>query len=149
MKDDRFRRPVAAHYVEALGRATYAFAACEWLVAWSCERLQPGSLNRFRKNRSTAGDIADEFARLCRRMDPSNERTELRAIAATFRGLVPGRNSMAHGKPVSLDSGEQVLFGKEGPIDVAVLEKAADDIVACELRLSPIFHGFLESYSPS
>jgi hypothetical protein len=70
-------------------------------VAWCCERIAPGSLDKFRTDKSTAGQIGNQFKNLVRNMPPSSARKELADVADTFLVLVELRNDMLHGKPCS------------------------------------------------
>lgn len=145
MKDDRLRSPVRPEYVEAIGRAAYTFAACEWQVAWSCERLRPGSLRRISGEELTAGKIAKMFIDLCRNMPRSNERDELQAIAQRFAALVIVRNGILHGKPCTAPGGEQRL-SSDKILEIPDLEAAADDFVECGGKLNEIYYRFLLTY---
>ncbi|MDO8349681.1 MAG: hypothetical protein Q7S94_00830 [Gallionella sp.] len=147
MKDDRLRSPVKPEYVEAIGRAAYTFASCEWQVAWSCERIQPGSLRVLVDEELTAGKIAKKFIDLCRNMPKSKEREELQAIAQRFSELVPVRNAILHGKPCTAPDGEQRLSADK-IIEIGDLEAAADDFVECGSKLNEIYYRFLNSYAP-
>lgn len=147
MKNDRLRTPVEPSYVEALGRAAYVFASCEWQVVWSCERIRPGSLRRIVDEELTAGRIAKVFIDLCRNMPGSRERGELQAIAQRFSELVVVRNGIIHGKPCTAPSGAQRLSSTKvlEPVD---LENAADDFAECGSRLNAIYYSFLINYAP-
>jgi hypothetical protein len=147
MKDDRLRSPVKPEYVEAIGRAAYTFASCEWQVAWSCERIQPGSLQKLVDEELTAGRIAKKFIDLCRNMPKSKEREELQAIAQRFAELVLVRNAILHGKPCTAPDGEQRLSADK-IIEISDLEIAADDFVECGSKLNEIYYRFLNSYMP-
>lgn len=148
MKDDRLRSPVKPEYVQALGLAAYAFASCEWQVAWSCERIRPGSLRKITGDELTAGKIAKLFIDLCRNMPRSTQRSELQAIAGEFARLVLVRNDILHGKPCTAPSGEQRLSGRQ-VIEIRDLEDAADDFVACGSRLNKLYYDFLLHYAPA
>lgn len=148
MKDDRLRSPVTTEYVQALGLAAYVFASCEWQVAWSCERILPGSLSKIIDGELTAGKIAKLFIDACRNMPKSKERTELQSIAQEFARLVPIRNDILHGKPCTAPSGEQRLSGQQ-IIEISDLEKAADEFVACGGRLNDLYYKFLVNYEPA
>lgn len=147
MKDDRLRSPVKSEYVEAIGRAAYTFASCEWQVAWSCERIRPGSLKMLVDEELTAGKIAKKFIDYCRNMPESKERKELQAIAKRFSELVLVRNAILHGKPCTAPDGEQRL-GADKIIEISDLEAAADDFVECGSKLNEIYYRFLNSYAP-
>ena len=148
MKSDRLRAPVKAEYVEALGRAAYTFASCEWQVVWSCERIRPGSLQRIVGEELTAGRIAKVFIDVCRNMPKSTERSELREIAHRFAELVVVRNGIFHGKPCTAPSGEQRL-GASSILELTDLESAADDFSECGIKLNSLYYSFLTSYVPA
>jgi hypothetical protein len=148
MKDDRLRSPVKTEYVQALGLAAYVFASCEWQVAWSCERIRPGSLGKITGDELTAGKIAKLFIDLCRNMPKSKERGELESIAQEFARLVSVRNDILHGKPCTAPSGEQRLSGQK-IVEIPDLEDAADEFAACGIRLNDLYYKFLVNYSPS
>ena len=148
MKDDRLRSPVKTEYVKALGLAAYAFASCEWQVAWSCERIRPGSLAKVTREELTAGRIAKLFIDLCRNIPKSKERSELQSIAQEFARLVLVRNDILHGKPCTAPSGEQRLSGQK-IIEIPDLQNASDDFVACGGRLNNLYYKFLVHYVPA
>jgi hypothetical protein len=147
MRNDRLRSSVKSEYLEALGRVAYTFASCEWQVAWSCERLRPGSLHKIVDEELTAGKIAKVFIDLSRNMPKSNERGELQAIAQRFTELVAVRNGILHGKPCTAPDGEQRLSASE-VVELGDLESAADDFSECGMRLNLIYYSFLKSYAP-
>ena len=146
-KDDRLRSPVKPDYVEALGRAAYTFATCEWQVVWCCEQINPGSLARIVGEEMTAGTIAKRFINTCRNMPKSNERDELTSAALRFSELVVERNRILHGKPCTGPNGQARLNGN-GVIEINDLENAADAFVDCASQLNALFYGFLKTYSP-
>jgi hypothetical protein len=146
-KDDRLRSPVKSDYVDALGRAVYTFANCEWQVVWCAEIIRPGSLRKTVGEEYTAGTIAKKFLDLCRNMPKSKGRAELMEAADQFLLLVQERNRILHGKPCTGPSGDARLHG-DGVIEIADLEKAADDFVECASKLNALFFGFLSSYVP-
>lgn len=148
MKDDRLRTPVEPSYVEAIGRAAYVFASCEWQVVWSCERIRPGSLRRMVDEELTAGKIAKVFIDLCRNMQGSRERTDLQAVAQRFSELVAVRNAILHGKPCTAPSGEQRLSSTK-VLEPTDLEAAADDFAECGSKLNAIYYSFLVTYVPA
>lgn len=148
MKNDRLRSPVKTEYVQALGLAAYTFASCEWQVAWSCERIQPGSLQKITGNELTAGRIAKLFIDLCRNMPKSKERNELQSISKEFARLVLVRNDILHGKPCTAPSGEQRLSGHQ-IIEISDLEHAADEFIACGSKLNNLYYQFLVNYIPA
>jgi hypothetical protein len=144
MKDDRIRIPLAADYASALGVAAYCFASCEWNVVWCCERIKPGALQKIIKEKLTAGGIAKRFTDLIRNMAASKERKELEALAVEFARLVEVRNGIAHGKPCTAPSGEQRL-SSTSIVEIADLERAADEFAACSISLNAVLYGFLKA----
>jgi len=146
MNDDRKRVPLASEYAFALGTVTYCFARCEWDVAWCCDRIQPGALRRMADEKLTAGAIAIRFANLIKRMPSSPERRELQALAGRFTQLVKIRNGILHGKPCTAPSGEQRL-SSGAILEVADLERAADDFTECSSGLNSLLHGFLSTFA--
>jgi hypothetical protein len=147
-KDDRLRSPLKADYVDALGRAAYTFANCEWQVVWSCEKISPGALQNIVSDELTAGMIAKKFTDLCRNMPKSDEREALEKIAKQFTALVKIRNRILHGKPCTGPNGEARLSGP-GVIEIPELEEAADEFTQCSVELNDLFYGFLQTYTPA
>ncbi len=147
MADERKLIPVDSSYVNALGLARYAFARCEWQVAWCSEKVQPGSLDKIVSEEMTAGKIAKHFANIVRNMPKSKEREELGLLATDFSSLVVERNRIIHGKPCTAPNGEQRLSGKS-IIETADLERAADAFVVCGSKLNSLFYSFLQGYTP-
>lgn len=146
MKDDRLRQPVKADYAEALGRATFCFAICEWNVVWACERISPGSLRKIVADELTAGKIAKRFIDLVRNLPKSNQRQELADAAQEFNRLVEIRNSIVHGKPCTGPNGEARLSDKQ-VFESSDLESAADAFSACGIEMNRLLHGFLSTYA--
>ena len=144
MKDDRKREPVKADYVHALGLAAYSFASCEWQVVWCCEKIRPGSLNKFVGKELTAGKIAKVFIDLTRNMPKSEKRAELIRSAQTFAGLVRSRNAILHGKPCTGPTGD-VRLSANKVLELSDLEDAADSFSACSIELNRLFYGFLST----
>ena len=147
-KNDRLRSPVKADYVDALGRAAYTFATCEWQVVWCCEKIKPGSLRKIVGEELTAGKIAKRFIDTCRNMPKSPEREQLVASALRFSELVVERNRILHGKPCTGPNGDARLSGK-GVIEISALEDAADEFSECSSKLNSLFYGFLNDYVPA
>ncbi len=144
MNDDRKRVPLASGYAFALGTVTYCFARCEWDVVWCCERIQPGALRRMAQLR--AGAIAIRFENLIKRMPSSPERQELQTLAGRFTQLVKIRNGILHGKPCTAPRGEQRL-SSGAILEVADLERSADDFTECSSGLNSLLHGFLSTFA--
>jgi hypothetical protein len=147
-KDDRLRSPVKPDYVEALGRAAFTFATCEWQVVWCAEKISPGSLQKIVGEELTAGKIAKRFIDVCRNMPKSKEREALVNAAKRFSDLVEERNRILHGKPCTGPNGEARLSGS-GVIEIGDLENAADAFVECSGELNALFYGFLKTYTPA
>ena len=146
MKNDRLRSAVKSDYVEALGRATYCFASCEWQVAWCSEHIKPGSLDKIAREEMTAGTIAKRFKDICRNMPPSKEREELQQLADTFLALVGVRNDILHGKPCTGPNGESRLSGTKVH-EIGNLEDAADAFSECGAGLNQLSYGYLQRKS--
>lgn len=147
MKNDRKRQPVKSDYCETLGLATFCFATCEWNVVWCCERIKPGSLERFVREELTAGTIGKRFSDIARCMPKSDEREQLKGLAANFLKLVELRNSMLHGKPCTGPNGEARLYSGK-VIEITDLEDTADRFSDCSIKLNGLLHGFLAKFSP-
>ncbi|MBN3072349.1 hypothetical protein [Pectobacterium brasiliense] len=146
-KDDRLRSPVKSDYTDALGRAVFTFATCEWQVVWCSEKICPGVLRKIVGEELTAGKIAKLFIDLCRNMPKSKEREVLSNAARRFSVLVEERNRILHGKPCTGPNGEARLSGS-GVIEINDLENAADAFVECSGELNEIYYGFLQTYTP-
>ncbi len=146
MKNDRLRSPVRGDYTVALGQAGFSFATCEWNVAWCCERISPGSLERISADRLTAGGIATKFRNLVRNMPPSDERATLARLATEFAEVVELRNRIVHGAPCTGPNGEARL-SNGAVFEISDLEDAADRFEACSIELNGMLHGFLSSYA--
>jgi hypothetical protein len=147
MKDDRLRQPIDPDYMHALGTAAFCFAICEWNAVYCAERISPGSLGTFIKDKSTAGDIATKLINLARNMPITAERNELVAAAQAFAGLVPLRNSILHGKPCTGPNGKaRVSYTKV--FEIPDFQDAADAFSACSIELNRLLHGFLSTYKP-
>ena len=142
MKGDRLRCPVDKNYVEALGRAVYAFASLEWQVVWSIEKIRPESIHKIVGEEMTAGKIAKKFIDATRNMSKISERDELQILASEFKDLVEVRNNIVHGKPCTSPHGDQRLSG-DNVIETIDLENAADDFVECNGKLNSLFYDFL------
>ncbi len=146
-ENDRLRSPLKPDYAEALGRAAFTFATCEWQVAWCLEKIKPGSLGKVVGEELTAGKIAKRFIDACRSMPKSKEREALIAISLRFSDLVEERNRILHGKPCTGPNGEPRLSGPT-VIEIADLDDAADEFVDCSGQLNAAFYGFLSTYTP-
>jgi len=147
MKDDRLRQPIDPDYMHALGIAAFCFAICEWNAVYCAERISPGSLGTFIKDKSTAGDIATKLINLARNMPITAERNELVAAAQAFAGLVPLRNSILHGKPCTGPNGKaRVSYTKV--FEIPDFQDAADAFSACSIELNRLLQGFLSTYKP-
>lgn len=146
-KNDRLLSPVKSDYTDALGRAAFTFATCEWQVVWCSEKIRPGSLRKFVDGELTAGKIAKCFIDLCRNMPKSDEREALSSLASTFANLVEERNRLFHGKPCTGLNGEARLSGN-GVIELSDLEDAADAFTECSGKLNEIYYCFLQTYTP-
>ena len=147
-ENDRLRSPVKADYADALGRAAYTFATCEWQVVWCCEKIKPGSLRKIVGDELTAGKIAKLFINTCRNLPRSKQREELVASALRFSELVIERNRILHGKPCTGPNGDARLSGN-GVIEISALQDAADAFVECSCKLNSLFYGFLKDYVPA
>lgn len=146
MEGDRLRQPVKADYCEALGRATFCFAICEWNAVYCAERIKPGSLSKIVSDELTAGKIAKKLLNLSRSMPPSKDRTVVVAAAKAFADLVSLRNEILHGKPCTGPNGEARLSGPK-VIEIEDLERAADQFSACSTELNRLLYGFLATYA--
>ena len=148
MKNDRKRQAVKSDYSESLGLATFCFSSCEWEVAWCCEKIRPGSLDKIVGEEKTAGQIAKTFIDLARNMPKSRARDELCTLSQKFSRLVIVRNDIVHGKPCTGPNGEARLSGSK-VIEISDLEDAADEFTACGIELNVLSYGFLATYTPS
>jgi hypothetical protein len=148
MNNARARTSLDASYAESLGTMAYCFASCEWSVAWCCERIAPGSLDKFRTAKLTAGKIGQQFKNLVRNMPQSSARKELAEVADTFLVLVELRNDMLHGKPCTAPGGAQRLSGSQ-IWEVSDFNLAADRFTECNIAVNGLLHGFLAELSSS
>jgi hypothetical protein len=142
MKNDRLRSPLQNDYAHILGVFTFTFATLEWNVAWCCERMKSGSLNKFRKKKCTAGDIAHTFKDLVRNMKASPTRTEWTAMAQDFIDLVEKRNHVIHGKPCTSPEGLPRLSSTQ-MWNISDLEDLADQFVECSGKFNALLYGAL------
>lgn len=139
--------PLDPAYAASLGTVAFCFASCEWNVAWCCERLRPGSHNKFRIGKATAGQIGKTFRNLIRNMPPSSERDALDRLAVEFLELVELRNDIMHGKPCDAPTGTHRLSGSQ-IWHIPDLNAAADRFTECSIEVNDMLHGFLATYSP-
>lgn len=142
MKNDRLRNAVKADYVEALGRAAFSFASCEWQVAWCAERLQKGALRKITGEEMTAGEIAHFFKNICRNLPASPLRETLKGHAQAFIAHAEKRNEILHGKPCTGPNGQSRLSGKK-VLEIPDLEDAADAFEETAIALNDIYYRHL------
>lgn len=148
MKNDRLRQPLSQDYAEALGRAMYCFAVCEWNVLWCSERVSPGRLRKLLAKPHTAGEIASKFKDITRNMPRSKDRERLKQLAAKFAMLVELRNGVVHGKPCYVPGqGNRLSAGRVLEIDD--INAAADAFSECAIELNRELYGYLAERGPA
>lgn len=147
MKDARLRYRLDQEYVEALGRALYCFAICEWNVLWCAEKIQPGALRAALAKELTAGQIAKRFENVTRNMPPSKDRERLQGLAAQFVDLVGLRNEIVHGKPCTGPTRSARLSNNK-VLEVGDINDAADAFSQCSIHLNSELYGFLAKQKP-
>ena len=95
---------VADDYLHTLGRAIYNFAYLEWGIVWLAETVEPGFLTD--ASQLTAGQIARRFSESIERLPSTvQDKDQLRAVAASFRELLPARDGLVHGNPYLITYG--------------------------------------------
>lgn len=145
MKDGRFRVPVEASYVHAVGLATISFARLEWDAVHCCERMQPGYLRTV--DRKTAGMIASDLVNLAASHPDPGTAISLGAAAAEFVRLVRRRNDLLHASPGTAPTGEQRLFRRGDEWTTVAIDEVADEFVAAATVLNHYHHSLLRRSS--
>jgi hypothetical protein len=143
MKGDRMRISIDDAYVEALGRATYAFALLEWNAIWCCERVEPKYMHkpgRAKSKKRTSGEIAEDLVTLAKH---HHHRAACLPPARTFKCLVKVRNRIVHAKPASTGA-ENRLFDEGVAWTTAMLNDEADNFTECSDLLNNLLYNELK-----
>lgn len=146
MQGARTRVIIDDAYVEALGRAAYAFAVLEWNAIWCCERMDPSYMlkpGRARSKKRTAGEIAADLVRLVKNHPDPKVQTACLAPAKEFVHLVEVRNRILHGKPARTSAGEHRLFHDGIAWTPAMINDEADNFAECGELLNKALHNVL------
>lgn len=137
---------VGEAYLNALGRAVFAFARLEARAVETCERIDPGSMRSLAGR--TAGNVADRLCNLAETMEPSRDTSELLATARTFSRLVRLRNAIVHAKPGRDEEGGAILVHEGDPWMRAEFDEASRQFDDCAARLAALLDGFLDEPAP-
>ena len=129
MKDDRFRVPIDEPYLTAVGLAVICFARLEWNAAWCCEKIERGYIHTIEAKRKTAGDIAQDLARLARGHPDLKIREDLGKGAEEFVRLVRRRNALMHANPATAPNGDQRLFRNHVEWSIQMVNDVSDEFV--------------------
>jgi hypothetical protein len=148
MKGDRMRISIDDPYVEALGRAAYAFALLEWNAIWCCERMEPKYMHkpgRAKSKKRTAGEIAEDLVTWSKN---HLHRSACLPPARKFQRLVKVRNRIVHGKPAHEASiGKDRLFNDGVAWTTAMINDEADNFTECSDLLNQLLHNELQTPS--
>jgi hypothetical protein len=132
-------------YVEALGRATYAFALLEWNAVCCCERMEPNYMHkpgRAKSKKRTAGEIAEDLVALAKNHP---HRAACLAPAKKFLHLVAVRNRIVHGHPAQTSTGKNRLFDDRSVAwTIAKVNAEADNFTACGELLNKLLYNELK-----
>jgi len=138
--DERHRIPVDPEYAQALGRAAYCFAYCEWAAVWCAERLQDGYIGTIEEEKKTAGRIARELQCRANEANEAALRKELAEAADRFKNLTDERNDLFHAKPCTAEDGAQRLSGRTGKWTPEDIRDFANRVALCAITLNGILH---------
>ena len=105
---DRF--PCDDEYLRTLGRALYNFSVLEYAVLWIIETIEPGYMQKYRKEGLSAGQIATQFISSTASVQDTALRVKLSLMAARFQSLKNSRNDLLHANPAAWPSGDSVLI---------------------------------------
>jgi hypothetical protein len=119
-----------------LGRAIFAFARLEWDAVWCCNIIEADYIDKLLKK--TAGVIADDLVRLV-----SSQKLlwdSYGTACEEFKRLVVLRNELFHGKPGTTPDGLQRVFNRGSVWTIELVNNAADEFTACEIRLNDLLY---------
>jgi hypothetical protein len=131
-------------YVEALGRATYAFALLEWNAVWCCERMAPNYMQmpgRAKSKKRTAGEIAEDLVALAKKHP---HRSACLPPAKKFERLVKVRNRIVHGHPAQTCGKNRLFDDRSVAWTIAKVNAEADNFTACGELLNKLLDNELK-----
>ena len=108
------RIPFDPDYVQLVGTAVYVFSYYEWTIIYVIERLNPGFVSEYsRERKMTSGAVSSRLEKILSE-DATNavqeNRRSLRICADEFASLIPRRNALIHAHPITDGtSGAQLL----------------------------------------
>ena len=132
-------------YIEALGRAFYAFTYLEWVVIWTIVKLSSDGFASVPRGKS-AIHIANAFAGAIARTSPPPSRTLRRNLVKfeeSYRSAISTRNQLLHAHPYTAPDGAQQLRGGSHEWPIARVYEALEEFEAAAIAGNAIFHGDL------
>ena len=150
------RIPFDPQYVQSIGKAVYFFAYYEWTIIYVIERLCPGFVKEYSRDRKmTSGQVAERFKRELRKGTAvvSELRPGLDTCYDEFASLIPRRNALIHAHPITdTPAGAQILNFQGGLSEAIADMKWNSDAVECFImdvsRASTKASTLLEQFPP-
>ena len=149
----KIRVPFNEDYVRLLGTAIYLFAYYEWIIIYIIERLNPGFVAEYSREKTmTSGKVLKRFEKAlgkditCDAID----RSTLKTCSNEFAGLVEKRNALIHAHPITDINGAQIL-NYQGKPSKAIsdmkwkygdIKELVEEMDAAACRASKILHQF-------
>ena len=126
--------PLDPEYTRLVGTAVYAFSYYEWTIIYIIERLSPGFVSEYsRQKRMTSGHVEKRLEALSK--DPGARDVDTDALvrcSTDFSSLVPRRNALIHAHPITdSPSGDQLLNFQSLPSAPITDMKWTADAVEC------------------
>ena len=147
------RVPFNKDYVELLGTAVYLFAYYEWTIIYIIERLDPGFVAEYSREKAmTSGGVLNRFKKALGQDVGGHDadRSALRSCSDEFAELVLRRNALIHAHPITDIDGSQILNYQSKPskpisdmkwknVDI---KKLVEKIDAAACRANELLHRF-------
>ena len=147
------RVPFDEDYVRLVGKAVYLFSYYEWAVIYLVERLEPGFVAEYSREKSmTSRVVLNRFERALEQNVGGHgvDRMRLESCSHEFGGLIDKRNALIHAHPITDIDGAQILNYQGNPSKPisdmkwkpSDIEKFVEKIDAAAVRANELLHQF-------
>ena len=147
------RVPFDEDYVKLVGKAVYFFSYYEWAVIYILERLEPGFVAEYSREKSMTSRVVHSRFKRALEKDVGGhdvDKTTLESCSHEFDGLVDKRNALIHAHPITDIDGAQILNYQGNPSkpisdmkwQTVDIERFVEKVDAAAVRANELLHQF-------
>lgn len=148
------RVPFDEDYVRLVGTAVYLFAYYEWAIIYIVDRLEPGFVNEYCRNKPMmSGQVRQRLKKAVAsyRGNQGVTKADIECCSDEFANLIQKRNALIHAHPITDVDGAQILNYQSMPTrpiadmkwDAVDIENFVEEVDSAACRANELLHSIV------